>query len=205
MACGEAIKKSMKVDKHIKTFSLEKASWADKYPYKPEVSVSLAHDSDYIFCEFEVDESISRAQALDMGRVWEDSCVELFISPFPEDGIYYNFECNCIGSLLLCAGKGRHERLPAPEDVLSKVHRFSSLPRETFECKSVGPWKVALMIPKSAFFLHEIKSFDGLSMKANFYKCGDLLPSPHFISYSVINTPEPDFHRPEFFIDLDLE
>ena len=35
--------------------------------------------------------------------------------------------------------------------------------------------------------------------RANVYKCGDLLPVPHFISWNPITTESPDFHRPEFF------
>ena len=33
----------------------------------------------------------------------------------------------------------------------------------------------------------------------NLYKCGDNLSHPHFLSWQPIDTPQPDFHRPEFF------
>ena len=188
----------------VSTILIDRCNWPEEYPSKPQVKLSMAHDSEVLYFEFEVHEECSRAQARDMGHVWEDSCVEMFISPCPEDGIYYNFECNCIGSLLLCAGKGRHERISAPPEVLSKVHRFSSLLPELFELKHVDEWKVALVIPREAFFMHDIKSFDGLKIKANFYKCGDMLPTPHFLSYAPIKTPSPDFHRPEFFASFVL-
>ncbi len=34
---------------------------------------------------------------------------------------------------------------------------------------------------------------------ANFYKCGDETAVPHYGAWSPIDTPQPDFHRPEFF------
>ena len=44
-----------------------------------------------------------------------------------------------------------------------------------------------------------LERFDGLQARGNFYKCGDGLPVPHFVSWAPIDTPNPDFHRPEFF------
>ena len=35
--------------------------------------------------------------------------------------------------------------------------------------------------------------------KVNFYKCGDLLPEPHFICWNKVETTDPDFHQPDFF------
>ena len=40
--------------------------------------------------------------------------------------------------------------------------------------------------------------------KANFYKCGDKLPVPHFLSWKPINVPAPDFHLPCFLETLSL-
>ena len=44
-----------------------------------------------------------------------------------------------------------------------------------------------------------------ITMMANFYKCADLTSTPHFLSWAPIDTPEPDFHRPEFFAPITLE
>ncbi|MGM9753623.1 MAG: carbohydrate-binding family 9-like protein [Candidatus Cryptobacteroides sp.] len=195
----------MKIGKQISKHSLSVCPWPKDFPASPQVSFKIAHNSNSIYLEFSVEEDYSRAQAFDAGRVWEDSCVEFFCSPNPEDGIYYNFECNCIGSLLLCAGKGRHERLAAPQAVLNSVQRFSTLEQKCFESTHIDIWKMVLIIPKEAFFLHNLESLDGMHMRGNFYKCGDLLPQPHFLSYAPINTPKPDFHRPEFFCNLDFE
>ena len=42
-------------------------------------------------------------------------------------------------------------------------------------------------------------------IKANFYKCGDELQTPHFLSWNPIKIENPDFHRPDFFGTLEFE
>jgi hypothetical protein len=45
----------------------------------------------------------------------------------------------------------------------------------------------------------------GKKMRGNFYKCGDELSVPHFVSWTKINTPNPSFHVPECFGGLEFE
>ena len=81
-----------------------------------------------------------------------------------------------------------------------KVQRWSSLGQEDFE-ERIGDcsWEVALVIPYSAFFMHNITSLDGKAIRANFYKCGDKLQTPHFLSWNPIDLEKPNFHCPEFW------
>ena len=113
---------------------------------------------------------------------------------------YTDMECNCVGRLLIGAGAGRSNRQHAPQEVLDKVQRWSSLGQEDFE-ERIGDcsWEVALVIPYSAFFMHNITSLDGKAIRANFYKCGDKLQTPHFLSWNPIDLEKPNFHCPEFF------
>ena len=174
-------------------------NWAE-YPYRPEVKFRVAHIGHAMLLHYQVTEASVRAVALaDDGRVWEDACVEFFLSPEGND-FYYNFECNCAGKLLLHGGEAGSERPGASEDVLKSVKRWASLGTEPFE-ERVGEctWEVALVIPTSAIFRHSIDSLNGKVMRANFYKCGDLLQTPHFLSWSPIDLPQPKFHCPEFF------
>ena len=115
-------------------------------------------------------------------------------------------ECNCAGTLLIGAGAGRGNRQHAPQEVLDKVQRWASLGREAFD-ERVGECalEVALVIPYSAFFLHDITSLDGKTLRANFYKCGDKLQTPHFLSWSPIRLEHPMFHCPAFFGTLFFE
>ncbi len=149
--------------------------------------------------------SVRAVAGHDNGPVWEDACVEFFSVP-AGDGVYYNMECNCAGTLLIGAGAGRGNRQHAPQEVLDKVQRWASLGREAFD-ERVGEcaWEMALVIPYSAFFLHDITSLDGKTLRANFYKCGDKLQTPHFLSWNPIGLEKPNFHCPEFFGTLHFE
>ena len=180
-------------------------NWKE-YPYQPDVKFRAAHTGDAILLHYQVTEASVRAVATaDDGRVWEDACVEFFLSPESND-FYYNFECNCAAKLLLHGGPAGGERPGAAEDVLKSVKRWASLGTEPFEERvGEGTWEVALVIPASAIFRHEIADLNGKTMRANFYKCGDLLQTPHFLSWSPIDLPQPKFHCPEFFGEIVFE
>lgn len=185
--------------------AIECVNW-NSYPYKPNVKFRIAYSDDAILVNYQVEEDTTRAKYVeDNGRVWTDSCVEFFVIP-ANDGLYYNIESNCIGTVLLAAGKDRHAREHASSDVLSGIRRWASLGREPFK-ERIGKcsWELSLIIPYTAFFKHSIKSFDGIMIKGNFYKCGDELKTPHYLSWNQIKTEKPDFHRPDFFGELCFE
>ena len=181
-------------------------NWVEDYPYAPKVEFRIAHADDRILLHYRVEEeSVASMAGHDNGRVWEDSCCEFFFVP-AADGLYYNVECNCTGTLLIGAGAEREGRMLAPEAVLQSVDRWSSLGSRPFE-ERVGKvkWELALVIPMSACFRSKVGSLSGQVLKANFYKCGDKLERPHFLSWNPINVAKPDFHRPDFFGELRFE
>lgn len=175
-------------------------NWSESYPYKPKALFRVAHSDRQIFIQYAIEEkSIRAVAASDNGPVWEDSCCEFFIAP-QDDGIYYNMECNCIGTLLIGVGKGRDNRLLATPDILQQVKRWTTLERKpTALQKGIFRWQLALIIPIEAFFLHPMENLSGMTMKCNFYKCGDKLSEPHFLSWSPIASSTPDFHRIDCF------
>ena len=180
-------------------------NWKD-YPYCPDVKFRIAHTGDGILLEYRVKEASVRAVAdADNGRVWEDSCCEFFFQAPGDKENYYNMECNCGETLLIGYGR-KGDREHASLDVTSTVQRWSSLGKAPFE-ERVGEceWQLALYIPAAAFFRHHIDSLDGMTAHANFYKCGDKLATPHFLSWNPINLPEPCFHCPEFFGSICFE
>lgn len=173
-------------------------NWQSQYPYTPTVSFKGYHDGKYFYLRYDVDEQASMAKVeKDQGEVWTDSCVEFFIAP--DDNGYYNFETSCIGKMLLANRKSRNDANPAPMEVMESVKRYPSLPAKNFDEKPVGHWSMTLAIPATALFKHSLESWDGVTVKANLYKCGDNLSVPHFLSWQPIATEKPDFHRPEFF------
>lgn len=176
------------------------------YPYRPEVKFRIAHTDEAVLLHFKVTEQSVRAKyGEDNGAVWTDSCVEFFAIP-AGDGIYYNIECNCIGTVLVGAGPVRNGREHAPQSVTALIDRWASLGRIPFE-ERLGEteWEVALVIPYAVFFKHQLSTLDGSEVKANFYKCGDELQTPHFLSWNPIPIENPDFHRPDFFGTLSFE
>ena len=180
--------------------SIDNVNWPEAYPYKPKVEFAAAHTGDALLLHYRVAEQSVRAVARqDHEHIWEDACVEFFCMPV-DDGIYYNVECNCTGKLIVAAGKDRHERKPAPAEVMQSIDRWASLGQTPFDTRQEQTvWEVSLRLPIGTFFLHDLDSFDGLEATGNVYKCGDCLPVPHFISWNPIKTENPDFHRPEFF------
>lgn len=181
--------------------------WGEEYPYRPECEFALAwcanaQGAESILAFFRVHEQCLRAEAAeDGGAVWEDSCCELFLAPDGEG--YYNIECNCAGTLLLAYGPGRKPRQQAPRETMALIRRQTSLsdkhiPRQEGDFS----WTLALSIPTAAFFKHQpMGSLAGQTWRGNIYKCGDKT-IPHFLAYSPIGVPSPDFHRPEAFTPI---
>ncbi len=180
--------------------------WADDYPYKPQVHFRIAHSGSHILLHYTVSEHAVRALAgADGGPVWEDSCCEFFIQPMGSLD-YYNIECNCTGTLLIGVGQGRAGRTPAPQSLLSQVLRWSSLGSGQLSLREISlPWELSLIIPARVLFRHTITTLSGLQFRVNFYKCGDCLPRPHFLSWQPIRLPKPDFHCPAFFGALSFQ
>ena len=88
---------------------IDNVNW-EAYPYRPKVEFRIAHSDDAVLLHFNVKEASVRAKyGEDDGSVWTDSCVEFFSVP-AGDGIYYNIECNCIGTILIGAGAERNNR-----------------------------------------------------------------------------------------------
>ena len=176
------------------------------YPYRPTVRFRMAHTGKAILVHYQVEEECVAALARDGGEVFKDACCEFFIAP-TDDGIYYNFETNCAGALLLEAGKGKGTlRNVAPKQVFALVKRWASLGREPFSLrKEQTSWQLALIIPVEAFYRHQVTSLSGQHMRANFYKCGSGLCRRHYLSWNPIRTATPNFHQPKFFGTLVFE
>ena len=79
--------------------------------------------------------------------------------------------------------------------------RFCVIEAET----TAKGWALTLTIP--AALMHALLGVapqSGLRLCGNFYSCGDETPAPHYAAWSPVETKAPDFHRPEFFGELEL-
>src|SRR5688572_23463455 len=179
--------------------SIDILSWPE-YAYKPDITFSMAHCGDCIFIKFKViEKAIQAHNRQNNSQVSEDSCVEFFVSLEGGDE-YYNFEFNCIATCKAAFGpKDRKQRTYLPDDVIDRIRRQAVIRKGGQSPADLVTWDLTVSIPAEAFCYHDITSFKGLHGSANFYKCGDKLPEPHFLAWNEVRAPRPDFHLPEFF------
>lgn len=192
------------LDAEIEPLKLEQVNW-EEFPYLPEVSVQIAWNEHELFLQFKVREQSVKAEVTtNNGRVWTDSCVEFFLSPEGNDE-YYNLEMNCIGTALLGFRKKGQPSEHADDNLIDSIRRISSLGKKPFqERKELTEWQITVALPWEVFFKHRIRNASGKKMRGNFYKCGDELSVPHFVSWTRIKTEKPSFHEPAFFGGLEF-
>jgi hypothetical protein len=181
------------------TIYIDTLNWKG-YKYKPDVRLAIAYGDNEIFLKYYVTEKYFKAEKTESNEmVCEDSCVEFFVSP-ENDGIYYNIEFNAIGTCLLGSGMDRASSKRVDPALISKIRRLTSAGTKPFKEKTgEHSWTITVAIPFEVFFRHKIKSIKGRSFRANFYKCGDKLSVPHYVTWNPVGTREPDYHRPEYF------
>ncbi|MCM1349230.1 MAG: carbohydrate-binding family 9-like protein [Firmicutes bacterium] len=183
--------------------TIESLNWKDQFPYRPLTTITAAHSGNYIYIDFFVRCNYLRAMNYENNSsVHQDSCVEFFVCP---DGKlpYYNFEFNCIGTAHAACRTDRHNGTQLTDDQLDSIKRYPSCGTKPFqELEGLFTWNLLVAIPLSLMGL----KYEGkpIKMTGNFYKCADKTASPHFLSWAPIDTPEPDFHRPEFFAPITL-
>ena len=178
---------------------IDKINWAG-YPYKPDVSFLAGYTGKELLLKYYITENYFKAEMTETNQpVYEDSCVEFFVSP-GNDGIYYNLEFNAIGTCLMGAGTGRNDRKRITSDVIARIRRNTSAgTAPTGEKEGSFSWTITIAIPFGIFIHHAISDPEGMAFRANFYKCGDKLKVPHYLTWNHIKTEKPDFHRPEWF------
>lgn len=171
----------------------------DEYSYRPEVKLNIAFSDTHLALLYTVKEEHILGTVLECnGPVWEDSCVETFIKDPVGEG-YYNIEVNCIGTPLAAHRLSRTDFEHFDAERMSRIRCFSSLGHEATDRKD-GEWKVCELIPFGLLGLDKAPE----SLEMNFYKCGDNCRRPHYLSWSPIGLPSPNFHCPEYFGKINL-
>ncbi len=155
----------------------------------------LCYDDGALYVHLRAAEKAVRAEYTEpLSPVWEDSCLEFF---FRIRGAvnYFNFEINPNGCHCLQFGPDRNDR----------VNLVRGDAAEYFDIRTnrtPDGWEVFYRIPlKFIRLFHPGYRFEG-GLQANLYKCGDKTAAPHYLSWNPVDTPSPDFHRPEFFAEI---
>lgn len=171
------------------------------YQVNADAKFLMAHNSQSILLKYIISEKYLLAKEVTNGNIHNDSCVEFFIA-FDDTG-YYNLEFNCLGFTKIGYGNGRNGRRLLPIEVIKQLSFSSKInANSTLNSNDGFDWEIMLVIPKEIFIKHKITSFNNLKARGNFYKCGDGLPQPHFLTWNMIEAEKPDFHRKEFFGEL---
>jgi hypothetical protein len=185
--------------------AVDKLNWAKAFPYRPITTFDIGYADDGIYIKYNVQGTMLRAiYENDQEPVYEDSCVEFFCKQ-PDSDYYMNFEFNCIGTCLAAKRKSRKEDVQRfSPDEMQLIERHSSLARRAFkEMEGMFTWDLVVKIPFSLLGFAEGEIPDKLL--GNFYKCANGTESPHYLSWSPIQTENPNFHCPEFFGELWFE
>jgi len=182
--------------------SIDTLNWKELFPYKPVVTFDIARGKADLYLHYFVRGLSIRAVAdIDGTFVHLDSCVEFFMRKADEMN-YINFEFNCIGTCYACRRESReiiHARLTSDE--YRSIRRYTTLQREAFEeKKGIFAWELTAAIP------FRLMGLDAGNLPekifGNFYKCADATENPHYVTWSPINLPQPDYHCPEFFGEI---
>ena len=187
------------LDKQTEKLQISTLNWKG-YDYKPDVKFAIAYSDREIFLKYYITEDYFKAEKTEPNQmVCEDSCVEFFVSP-EDDGIYYNLEFNGIGTVLLGTGTGRADSKRADPAIISRIRRKSTVGNKPVTEKTGKfEWSITIAIPVEVLFHHKIGDLKGKTFRANFYKCGDMLSVPHYVTWNPVGTANPDYHRPEYF------
>jgi len=183
---------------------LDNEPWLD-YKSNCQTSFSIAHSGKAILLKYFVKEDIIKvAMHKTNDRVHKDNCVEFFIS-FPSGKEYYNLEINCMGVCSMAYGHNRKDRKILPEDLISKIKTAILISSASLSSATKFKWQITLVIPIEVFSYTNLTTLVGKTASGNFYKCGDDLPEPHYLTWSMIYSKSPDFHLPDFFGQLEFD
>ncbi len=211
-------KKPVKIDAYWNKKEWKKVPATDiinymgKIPeFKPEAQVKMMYDKDNIYLIFRVkDRNVRCITNKINGPVWQDSAVEFFFSPDSNSPLlYFNLETNCGGTPLLHYNViPRRESKRLTEEEIKQIEIAHSLPEITDpEIKEPVTWTLEYRIPLSLLekYSKVSRPAKGVEWRANFYKIAENSSNSHYITWSKIDKPKPDFHVPQSFGKLIFE
>ena len=168
----------------------------DQVLWEPDCGIRaggrIFHDGENLLVSLRAKEKDIRAEyTAPMSPVHEDSCLEFFFMPEGAE-CYLNFEINPNGCLHIGFGKDRYER---ERIVLPDAETYFRIRTG----RTAEGWKAEYRIPGEFLqrFYPDFR-FAG-KLKANVYKCGDKTVHPHYLAWNPVDSPVPDYHRPESF------
>ena len=184
----------------------------DRPRHFPETRAKLLYDEGSIYVIFRVEDRYVRTVAeKHQDPVCRDSCVEFFFVPGTDPGAgYFNLEMNCGGTMLFHFQiVPRQDSVPVKAADLERIEVAHSMPKIVDpEIAEPTVWTVEYRLPTDVLDKYcpsATKPAPGVTWRGNLYKCADDSSHPHWLTWSLVEHPHPDFHRPEFFGTLEFE
>jgi Carbohydrate-binding family 9 len=189
---------------------LELTNYMGKRPeHFPKTQAKLRYDDQAVYVIFRVEDQYVRAVAPHHdGVVCRDSCVEFFFAPGTDVSKgYFNLEMNCGGTMLFHFQViPRKDSRPLKAEEIAAVQVAHSLPKIVNpEIKAPTVWTVEYRLPVSFlanYYPDAVLPAPGVTWKANFFKCADDTSHPHWLTWSLVEKPTPDFHIPKYFGEI---
>lgn len=177
--------------------------------FEPKTDAKLTYSNDYIYIIFRVNDNyILATEDKINSEVWKDSCVEFFFSPKCNNS-YFNLEMNAIGTILFSYYEiPRKKSFFLSELDIKKINIKSTFQNKIEnEINDNTTWYLEVKIPIK--MLNKYLDFEMPNSKtvwkANFFKCAEKNSKPHWLSWTKIDNPLPDFHLPNFFGEIHFE
>jgi hypothetical protein len=174
--------------------------------FHPKVQAKMVYDKDNLYVIFRVeDKYVKSITDRNNGPVYRDSAVEFFFSSDVENpNLYFNIESNCGGKVLFHhnnpTDRSLNKRL-TDEDIarLEIAHSMPAIvdPEITGEVTWTIEYKVPIALLQK--YSPVTTPAKGVEWRANFYKIAEITSNPHYITWSKIDRPRPNFHVPENF------
>jgi hypothetical protein len=183
----------------------------EKPDHVPKTEVKIAYEPVAIYVMFRVEDRYVRAIAAEhQDSVCGDSCVEFFFTPGSDVSKgYFNLEMNCGGTMLFHFNSGSKEgRVEIPKSDCDKIARTHSLPRIVDpEIQESVTWTVGYSIPIALLRTYcQVSTPKPHALwRANFYKCADNTSHRHWLTWTPVDHPKPNFHLPQSFGVLEFE
>lgn len=173
--------------------------------FHPSARAKMMYADENLYVIFRVQDRYIRCVTQNFnGPVSTDACVEFFFSPDTSSpDSYFNFEINCGGTALMGYHTIPHKNCKTVEvDDIKQIKIAHSLP-ELIDAEITEPvtWTIEYRIPLALLekYANITRPKAGVTWKANFYKTASNSSNPHWITWSFVDNPTPNFHLPDFF------
>lgn len=192
------------IDKGDWFVEIAQAPWGGYYRPK-SIAMVCYNDEGMFVCLRSYEKSIRALWKEHNDPICEDSALEFYFAPTPNQSKYYiNIEVNPIGTMYTGISSLRADH-----------RKLEPMGKEYFHMESINDpsehngefWQIVYFVPceyvRTRFPAFELKS--GAVMRGNFYKCGDKTEYLHYLSWTNISIPYPEFMDPSFFGTFEFE